>query len=265
MDNRPIGVFDSGLGGLSALRVLHKLMPNEDIIYFGDTARVPYGSRSREIIHKFALSDIAVLKRYDIKYVLIACGTVSSVVDVNKLTMDMPIRGVIEPAVLAAAKATKNKKIGVIATSATINSQAYNMELKKYSAEAIEAACPLFVPLVEAGFVQPDNEVTRLVAEQYLNPLLQKDIDTLILGCTHYPLLAPILSKVAKGVTLIDSGAEAAGYTANYLAENNMTANRTTNGNISYLVSDLPQHFAELAKLFIGHEITPLTVSVDEI
>ncbi len=265
MDNRPIGVFDSGLGGLSALRVLHQLMPNEDVIYFGDTARVPYGNRSRDILKKFAQSDIALLKRYDIKYVLIACGTVSSVVDINQLETDIPIRGVIEPAVIAAVKATKNKKVGVIATAATINSASYKVELKKYSAEAIEAACPLFVPLVEAGFVQTDNEVTRLVAEQYLKPLLQREIDTLILGCTHYPLLAPILSKITKGVTLIDSGAEAAGYTANFLAENNMTTDRKSGGSISYLVSDLPQQFAELARLFIGHDITPITVATDDI
>ncbi len=264
MDNRPIGVFDSGLGGLSALRVLQKLLPNEDIIYFGDTARVPYGNRSKEIIKSFALSDIAVLQKYDIKYVLIACGTVSSVVSIEELSCNVPIAGVIQPAVSAAAGATKNKRVGVIATAATINSNAYKRELLKLNIEAIQIACPLFVPLVESGFVQPDNEVTRLVAQQYLEPLLKNNIDTLILGCTHYPLLAPILTKVAKGVTLIDSGAEAAIHTADYLKSQNMLANENSTGSIKYLVSDLPQQFAELARLFVGHDITPITIRAED-
>ncbi len=262
MDRRPIGVFDSGLGGLSAMRVLHKLMPSEDIIYFGDTARVPYGNRSREIIKTFALSDIALLRRYNIKYVLIACGTVSSVVDIDELRSEIPVDGVIGPAVGAAAKATANAKVGVIATAATINSDSYQKALGKLNIEAVQASCPLFVPLVEAGFVQPDNEVSYLVAKQYLTPLLEKGIDTLILGCTHYPLLAPVISRVAKGITLIDSGAEAAKNTADYLVKNEML--NTDGGDVTYLVSDLPQQFAELARLFTGHDIKPITVKAEE-
>ncbi len=262
MDKRPIGVFDSGLGGLSAMRVLHNIMPSEDIIYFGDTARVPYGNRSKEIIKTFALSDIALLRRYNIKYVLIACGTVSSVVDIEELGCEVPIEGVIGPAVTAAAKATRNSKVGVIATAATINSSAYRKALDAKGIEAIEAPCPLFVPLVEAGFVEPDNEVSYLVARQYLDPILEKGIDTLILGCTHYPLLAPIISRVAKGITLIDSGAEAAKNTAEYLNTNSMI--NTGGGEVTYLVSDMPQQFAELARLFTGHDITPITVKAEE-
>ncbi len=264
MDNRPIGVFDSGLGGLSALRVLSKLLPNENLIYFGDTARVPYGNRSKEILKRYAMSDIAVLRGYDIKYVLIACGTVSSVVDIDELNLDIPIAGVIQPTVKAAAKTSQNGRVGVIATAATINSDAYKKALTGYSVETFQTACPLFVPLVEAGFVQPDNEVTRLVARQYLEPLLQQGIDTLILGCTHYPLLAPIISRVAEGITLIDSGAEAAAHTRDYIIQNNLSTHSNKTGEISYLVSDLPQQFAELARLFVGHDITPITVNPDD-
>ncbi len=261
MHNRPIGVFDSGLGGLSALRVLRELLPNEDLVYFGDTARVPYGNRSAAIIEQFAKSDIAVLRHYDVKYILIACGTVSSVLDVDKLGSDVPICGVIDPTAEAAKKATKNGRIGVIATAATINSGSYHRALD--GAQVFTAACPLFVPLVEHGHVGENDELTLTAARQYLTPLKEKGVDTLILGCTHYPLIAPIIKKVmGEGVTLIDSGAEAAKYTADYLKNEGMLS--SNGGDTTYLISDLPQQFPELARQFMGYDIEATTIDPDD-
>ncbi len=261
MHNRPIGVFDSGLGGLSALRVLRELLPNEDLVYFGDTARVPYGNRSATIIEQFAKSDIAVLRHYDVKYILIACGTVSSVLEVEKLGCDIPVCGVIHPTAEAAKKATKNGRIGVIATAATINSGSYHRALTDF--EVFSAACPLFVPLVEHGHVGESDELTITAARRYLTPLKEKGVDTLILGCTHYPLIAPIIKKVmGERVTLIDSGAETARHTADYLKREGLLSN--SGGKTTYLISDLPQQFPELARQFMGHDIEAATINPDD-
>ncbi len=262
MDNRPIGVFDSGLGGLSALKVLRELLPSEDIVYFGDTARVPYGNRSADTIKQFAASDIAVLKRHNVKYILVACGTVSSVLDIDKLDAGVPIGGVIKPAAEKAKIVTKNKNIGVIATAATINSGSYLKELNDYSS-VYGSACPLFVPLVEHGHISADDPLTVMAARNYLEPLKEFNIDTLILGCTHYPLISEIISNImGEGVTLVDSGAQAAKFTTDYLKKNNMLADGT--GETTYLISDLPQQFSQLAKQFLGAEITAKTVNPDE-
>ncbi len=262
MDNRPIGVFDSGLGGLSALRVLRELLPNEDIVYFGDTARVPYGNRSASILRQFAISDIAVLKHYNVKYILVACGTVSSVLDIDSLDVGVAIGGVIKPAVSAARTATKNNKVGVIATAATINSGSYHNDLSG-EIEVSAAACPLFVPLVEHGHIDRNDPLTVMAAHNYLESLKEDDVDTLILGCTHYPLISPVIADVmGTGVTLIDSGAQAAKHTAEYLKEHDMLADN--GGETTYLISDLPQQFSQLARQFMGCDITATTINPDD-
>ncbi len=265
MNNRPIGVFDSGLGGLSAVRALRKLLPNEDIVYFGDTGRVPYGNRSKQTITQYARSDVAVLAEYNVKFILAACGTVSSNVDIAALCGDLPCTGVIEPAVSAAISATKRGIIGVAATAATINSGVYREQIGKRSFAVHEKSCPLFVPLVESGYIEKGNAVSTLVAEEYLLPLKQKGIDTLILGCTHYPLLAPIIGQVlGERITLIDSGAAAAAYTAQYITKHRLETDSKTVGKTTFLVSDLPQMFNETAELFMGHSIKATSIEIKD-
>lgn len=257
MDNRPIGIFDSGLGGLSAVRAMHRIMPNEDIIYFGDTGRVPYGNRSNEKIAQYAQQDINFLQSFGVKYILAACGTVSSVVDfLGTDNNDVPTFGVIGPTVTAAIKASKNLKIGVIATMATIKSQAFTKAIvsRKSTAEVSGVACPMFVPLVESGYTAKDCRVSRIFAEEYLLPLAEQRIDTLILGCTHYPLLIPIIKQViGDEVMIIDSAEQSVQFAAEYLQINNIQ--NGTGGDTEYYVSDIPQQFKEIAYNFMGYHI----------
>lgn len=256
MDNRPIGVLDSGMGGLTAVRELLRVLPHEDIVYFGDTGRVPYGTRSAEIVTHYALQDINFLLGRQVKMVIAACGTVTTTLpDSLVRRFQFPYTGVLSPTVEAALAASRSRKIGVIATATTIRTGAYERELKKRDpeAEVISAACPLFVPLVENGFVERDNKVTRLVAEQYLDPLKEAGVDTLILGCTHYPVIAPLIGDVMGGeVALIDSGRAAADHARRLLAEENLLADRKTAGKCSYFVSDAPEDFARNASIFLG-------------
>ncbi len=208
-----IGVFDSGLGGLTALKELHRLTPGEELIYFGDTGRVPYGTKSAGIITKFALQDAAFLISQGVDAILVACGTVSTTaLPVLRDRFAVPIIGVVEPAARAAAAATENGRIGIIGTTATIRSGAFERAVRSVSpdAELISQDCPLFVPLVESGFVGRDCSIARLACEHYLARLRQSGIDTLILGCTHYPLLAPIIAELLPGVRLINTGEAAA-------------------------------------------------------
>lgn len=190
MDQRPVGVFDSGVGGLSAVRELRKLLPSENIIYFGDTSRVPYGGRSPEILLKYARQDVHFLRSFDIKAILVACGTVSTIcLPVLRGENDLPILGVVEPACRRAVQMTKNGRVGLIATAASVRSGAYEKCIAGIdpAVEVIAKACPLFVPLVENGRYRPGDAVIETVAREYLEPLGRTGIDTLILGCTHYP------------------------------------------------------------------------------
>ena len=211
MDNRAIGVFDSGLGGLTAVRRLHALMPDEDIIYFGDTGRVPYGTRGRDTIIKYARQDVAFLRQFDLKAIIIACNTVSSVaLDLLGQENDIPIIGTVEPACRRAMAMTQNGKVGVIGTAATVPSGAYERYLHHAdgSLTLYTQPCPLFVPLVENGRVQRGDVVIETVVAEYLAPLKDAGVDTLILGCTHYPLLEGVIGDfMGPDVTLIDSGA----------------------------------------------------------
>jgi len=257
MDNRPIGVFDSGLGGLTAVSELRKVLPKENIIYFGDTGRVPYGTKSVETLNKYAAQDISFLKSKDVKFVLAACGTVSSAAGNVGENCGLTYTGVLNPTVAAAAKATKNKKIGVIGTPATIKSKAYETLIKEILPEAqiFSNACPLFVPFVENGHISKDDVMVWTALDLYLSKIKENGVDTLILGCTHYPLLKDAISAyMGENVTLINSGKEAAIYCAEVLKEKNMLAERE-NALCEYYVSDSVDGFYENAKSIIGREI----------
>lgn len=248
-----VGIFDSGLGGLTALKEAMALMPDCDFVYFGDTGRVPYGTRSPETIRKYAAEAMRFLSECGVDAVLAACGTVSSVA-LDSLTkdFDFPIIGVVNPAVRDALSATKNKRIAVAGTGATIRSGTFEKLLKSADAkiETIGIPCPLFVPLVENGFIESENEVTRLVAEKYLAPVREFGADTLILGCTHFPIISDIISSVLPGVTLINSGRSA----AVELARTHPEAGG--HGKVKYFVSDSPDGFGAVAAIFMGRPVT---------
>lgn len=267
MDKRPIGVFDSGLGGLTAVRELMKLLPGEDIIYFGDTGRVPYGGRSRETIMKYAREDIAFLRSFDIKYVLAACGTVSTNgLGEIKAENDIPVRGVAGAAVRAAVRATRNNHIALIGTAASIRSGTYDRKIRELKPDCVlsKRACPLFVPLVENGRIAKDDMVLRLVAEEYLIPLREEGCDTLILGCTHYPIISEVIADImGEGVTLIDAGTSAAREMAEDLTKSGSV--NTSGGSHKYFVSDSAEGFRETAEMFLGSslkgEVKRITIS----
>ena len=266
MDNRPIGVFDSGLGGLTALKQLESLLPEESVVYFGDTGRVPYGSRDRETILRYARQDMDFLLSQNVKAVLAACGTVSSVARSVGEALSVPYVDVIRPCAQAAAAATQNGRIGVIGTAATIHSDSYRGALLaiQHKFQVFPQACPLFVPLVENGFVSPQDEVTRLVAERYLSPIRAEGVDTLILGCTHYPIIAPTIAGVmGRGVTLIDSGREAARALARVLRDNGLLCAPGHRREVRYYVTDTPENFLNVAELFLGHSVEGRTQRID--
>lgn len=256
MNNNAIGVFDSGLGGLTCLKELNKLIPNENVIYFGDTARLPYGTRSRETILEYAHQDIAFVKSKNVKMIIAACGTVSSVLGSGKTADgDVPFTGVLLPAAQAACGMTRNGKVGVIGTEATIKSGSYGKAIRgiRPDVSVIGAACPLFVPLVENGFTARDNKVAQLVAEQYLAPIKKEGVDTLILGCTHYPILRDVISDyMGDSVTLISSGEEAAQYAYNMLMSREMLSDREENGTNTYYTSDSIELFEDNARAFLS-------------
>ena len=266
MDQRPVGVFDSGVGGLTAVRELRKLLPSENIIYFGDSSRVPYGGRSAEILLKYARQDVHFLRSFDIKAILVACGTVSTTcLPVLRQENDLPILGVVEPACRRAAAVTKNRRVGLIATAASVRSGAYERCIAAIdpAVEVIAKACPLFVPLVENGRFRPGDTVIETVARDYLTPLRDTGIDTLILGCTHYPLLAEVIAGVmGSGVTLIDSGASAARALRQTLSDKGLLAQRAS-GTLTLYASDQPQDFGALAPQFLRRPLEGAVLPVD--
>ena len=260
MSNAPIGVFDSGLGGLTAVRQLRRILPNEDIVYFGDTGRVPYGTRSNSTMKRYSMQDAKFLLKHNVKMIIAACGTVSSVA--SNLKNDLPVHytGVVSPTCFAAAKATKKKKIGVIGTSATINSHSYRDLIHGFDSEieVVEQDCPLFVPLVESGFIDKDDPITRLTIERYLEPVMKAEVDTIILGCTHYPIIKKAISQVVgDSVRLIDSGKETAIYAAKILKQNNLLcADKERKGKNEFYVSDTPDGFENVASVFLGENVS---------
>ena len=271
MDNRPIGVFDSGLGGLTGVRELRKRLPHEDIIYFGDTGRVPYGSRSPETILQYARQDVAFLLSKNVKCIMAACGTVSSTYPAAEAAqLPVPYLGVVDAAAREAAFVTRNRRIGVIGTAATIRSRSYEKLLRQLvpGVEITAQACPLFVPLVEAGYVDhsaPDKQqITKLVIAQYLTEIRDAGVDTLILGCTHYPLLTDIIGDImGPGVTLINTGEEAAWELKRTLRAMDLLAPEGPAGRATLCASDQPEHFGSLAAYFLGESLTRPVQPVD--
>ncbi len=259
MDNRPIGVFDSGLGGLTAVRELARIMPEEDLVYFGDTGRVPYGGRSRETIIRYARQDVAFLSTFRPKAIVVACGTVSTTaLDVLKTEWAVPIFGVVEPAARAAARCTKSGRVGLIGTKATIRSGAYERALDalRPGTRVVARACPLLVPLVENGRYQPGDIVAETVVAEYLSPIREETVDTLMLGCTHYPLLKPLIARyMGPEVTLVDVGEQCAKWVAGQLSGQGLRSGRTVPGKHRFFVSDDSGDFAALASAFLGEDV----------
>jgi len=253
---KSIGVFDSGVGGLTVVRELIRQLPCENIVYFGDTARVPYGIKSKETVIRFSIENILFLLKQDVKLICIACNTVSSLaLPVIKKHFRVPIVGVISPGVREAVYATQNKRIGVIGTKGTIKSRAYEFEIRQLAPQVKVTAvsCPLFVPFVEEGW--SSGEVVLEVARAYLKPLKDARVDTVILGCTHYPLLKPVIRKVLGGhVTLIDSAKQVAIEVKKILASEGLL-NKGRRGKHEFYVSDNPEWFSELAERFLGRPV----------
>ncbi len=267
MDARPIGVFDSGLGGLTAVRQLMQQLPGENIIYFGDTGRVPYGVRSAETITKYTRQDIQFLLQFDIKAIVVACNTADAIARTQVAgDYPVPIFGVAEPTARAAAAATKNGKIGLIGTPATIGTQIYERLMKDQNPnlQVHPVACPLLVPLVENGRIHPGDPVIETVVAEYLAPLRAWGCDTLILGCTHYPLLFEIISAyMGPAVKLIDSGREAARSVAAALQSSALLSDAKTGGDCRYYVSDSTAGFTEMASLFLQRAVDGQVERVD--
>lgn len=266
MDDRPIGVFDSGLGGLTTVRELCRLLPEEDIVYFGDTGRVPYGSRSRETIVKYARQDVAFLRTFDLKAIVVACGTVSTTaLDVLVRENDIPVWGVVEPAARAAARATRNGRVGLIGTQATIRSGAYERRIAREdpSIQVLTEACPLFVPLVENGRFRPGDIVAETVAAEYLAPMREAGVDTLVLGCTHYPLLTEVIGAcMGPEVALINVGATCAAAVAERLRAMD-ALNPGGAGESRFYVSDSVEGFSRLASTFLQRDVQEAVTQVD--
>ncbi len=258
MSEQSIGVFDSGLGGLTAVKELIKVLPQENIIYFGDTARVPYGNRSQKTIRKYAKQDADFLISKGVKVIIAACGTVSSVATELYNDLPVPFTGVVVPTATAAVNATENGKIGIIGTSATINSGSYKKEILRQNSSitVFQQDCPLFVSLVENGFISPDDKIVQLVVERYLSSMKTDGIDTLILGCTHFPIIAKAISNyLGDNVRLIDSGRETALYAADILKTHNLLNKSNTAGTCSYYVSDTIESFRHTAEIFLGKSV----------
>lgn len=251
---KPIGVFDSGIGGLTVVKRIASILPTENIVYFGDTARVPYGGKSNSTVIEYSLQDAKFLMSKNVKVIVVACNTASSVaLDDLRKTFNVPVIGMIEPGAAFALQNTVTGRIGVIGTNTTVNNHAYYKAIHKLNpdVEVFEKACPLFVPLAEEGWI--DHPATRLIAEEYLKELKELNIDTLVLGCTHYPILAKVIQEVmGDGVKLIDSGIAAASIVKNELERIGFCTNSFSTAIQDFYVSDIPQKFKEIADIFMG-------------
>lgn len=257
MNSQPIGVFDSGIGGLTVVRALLHHLPNENIVYFGDTARVPYGPKSPQVVREYAAQDTDVLLQQNVKMIIIACNTVSAVaLDVVQEKSKVPVVGVIQPGAEAAVRASVKKRVGIIGTVGTIASNAYTNAIRQINpaVQVFGQACPLFVPLAEEGWIH--HKATELIAKEYLFPLTLEKIDTLVLGCTHYPLLTDIIRKVVhNSMTLIDSGEATAEVVARILDEKGLRNPSKLKPNLQFYVSDVPHKFSEVGERFLGQKL----------
>ncbi len=254
---KPIGVFDSGIGGLTVVKRLASTLPKENIIYFGDTARVPYGSKSNSTVTEYSIQNSRFLLNKNVKAIIVACNTASSIAipELRKI-FDIPIIGMIEPGSKMALEKSRNKKIGVIGTRATVGNMAYSSEIKRMNKNAIvfEKSCPLFVPIAEEGWIE--HRATFEIAEEYLHEFRDLGIDTLVLGCTHYPILAEVIQKViGSNVMLIDSGVASSELIKSELEKSDLISDAETDGEHEYYVSDIPVKFKEVAELFLGKQI----------
>ncbi|HEU4748147.1 MAG TPA: glutamate racemase [Gemmatimonadaceae bacterium] len=253
----PIGVFDSGMGGLTVMREIIQQLPNESVIYFGDTARVPYGPKSPDTVLRYSREITTYLRGEGIKALVIACNTATAhALPALREEHDIPIIGVIEPGARAAARATKSLRVGVVGTAGTIHSHAYEKELRKLlpDVQVTEQACALFVPLVEEGWL--DTEPTRAIARNYLAPVVAAEVDTLVLGCTHYPLIKTVIGNiVGRDVRLIDSAHETARETGIVLAANGIDNPEANGARYRFIASDAPDTFLSLGQRFLGAEI----------
>ncbi len=263
-DRRAIGVFDSGLGGLTVVKELSRVLPNENIVYFGDTGRVPYGTRSRDTIRKYAAEDEAFLLSKDVKLIIAACGTVSSVASDLAEDLPVPYFEVVSHAARAAVNATKNKKIGVIGTAATVKSGQHERLIKAISpeTEVLAQSCYMFVPLVEEGWYGADDTVVLETVRRYLQPIIDFGADTVILGCTHYPILEGAIRKVVgESVSLINAGTSTATAVKEFLNETDCVNDSGKSGVREFYVSDKPDSFKRIASSLLGEEIDDRKVS----
>ena len=267
MDTRPIGVFDSGLGGLTAVQSLHRILPEEDLVYFGDTARVPYGGRSRETILQYARQDVRFLCSFQPKALVVACGTISTTsLDILQRENDVPFVGVVEPACARALAVTREKRIGLIATLASVRSGAYGAALRRLdgAVEVYAQPCPLFVPLVENGRFRPGDIVIETVAREYLAPLVESGMDTLILGCTHYPLLSDVIGNICgPSVEMVSAGEESAFALKRLLKAEGLRNAPGHKGETRFYVSDRAEDFEQIASVFLQENISHTARRVD--
>lgn len=258
MDNRPIGIFDSGLGGLTVVKEIKRLLPEESLIYLGDTARVPYGTRSKEIVTNFAREDAEFLIKKDVKCIVIACNTASALAyKTLKKEISIPIFNVIEPGAKKALQESRNKNIGVIGTRATISSKAYEKELVRGNklVKVHSVPCPLFVPLIEEG--ETEGKMIQAVVEKYLRDLKKADIDTLILGCTHYPIIKNVIAGYMKdSMTYVNPESEVASQLKEYLTIHKLLSDGRNNKAVNYYVTDINNRFVEVAEMFLGEKIS---------
>lgn len=256
-DGAPIGVFDSGLGGLTVASEMMRQLPAEGLIYFGDTARVPYGPKAPTTVRRYSREIASFLDREGVKAIVIACNTATAhALAMLRSELRVPVIGVIEPGAVAAVRATRTGNIGVIGTAGTIRSGAYERAIRELAPDARITAqpCPLFVPLVEEGWV--DKDATRLIAREYLQPLVEAGVDTVVLGCTHYPLLKPVLAEVlGDSVRLIDSAAETAAETRRVLADRGIEAAPTPDPLRRFVASDDSSQFLRLGQRFLGRAL----------
>lgn len=267
-DNRAIGIFDSGLGGLTVASEIIRLLPNENIVYFGDTGRVPYGTRSRETIRRYAVEDEQFLLSQDVKLIVAACGTVSSVAADTADMLPVPFIEVVSHSVNAAVDATKNKKIGVLATAATIRSGAHKKQILSLlpDAQVVESSGTLLVPLVEEGWTGEDDAVVLETLRRYLEPMKQVGVDTVILGCTHFPVLASAIRRVmGEGVTLINMGTATAAYAAEILRQSDALCDGKSACEHKFFVSDKTPNFSKTAEILLGEEIGEDNVTLVEL
>jgi glutamate racemase len=261
-DNRPIGVFDSGIGGLTVAHEIMRQLPHESIVYFGDTARVPYGPKSPDTVCRYSREIAQFLRRQDVKAIVVACNTATAhALPALRDELPIPVVGVVEPGARAAVRASAGGRIGVIGTAGTIRSGAYERAIRVLDPDAriTARACPLFVPLVEEGWI--DHDVTQQIAREYLRPFRDEEITALVLGCTHYPLLKPMLCReLGAGVRLIDSAAETAAEIGRVLMEQGLEASDDADVKHRFVASDDPLQFLQLGQRFLGNAIDGVEV-----